>query len=62
MGKNSTRFSVNSFGSNNKKIVKEELYSEDVPGNAVITNILNYSKALWIKKNRLTGLVAVILN
>lgn len=51
-----------SFTSNDKKIVKEESLPELNPGNAVIQNILNYSKALRIRKSEMTGLIEVVLN
>jgi hypothetical protein len=51
-----------SFTSNNKKIVKEEPFPELNPRDAVIQNILNYSKALRIKKSEMGGLIEVMLN
>ena len=61
MAKTSTHFSIASFISPNKKNLKEDSLRE-YPSEAVIKNILNYSKTLKIEKSRHTGFVEIVLN
>ena len=61
MAKTSTQFSVASFVSQDKKNLKEDSLRE-YPSEAVIKNILNFSKALKIEKSRHTGFVEIVLN
>ena len=61
MAKTSTQFSIASFVSQDKKNLKEDSLRE-YPSEAVIKNILNYSKALKIEKSRHTGFVEIVLN
>ncbi|TAL59397.1 MAG: hypothetical protein EPN85_09370 [Bacteroidetes bacterium] len=64
MAKNSTLFSNASFISLFEKNVKEKasLENQFSPGDAVIANILAFSKALKIERSRQTGLIEVVLN
>ena len=61
MAKTSTQFSIASFVSQDKKNLKEDSLRE-YPSEAVIKNILNFSKALKIEKSRHTGFVEIVLN
>ncbi len=61
MQKNSTLFSTASVVPQDQKDMKSTP-SQEVPGDAVIRNILNFSKALEIRKSRETGLIEVVLN
>ena len=61
MAKTSTHFSIASFVSQDKKNLKEDSLRE-YPSEAVIKNILNFSKALKIEKSRHTGFVEIVLN
>ena len=62
MAKNFTLYSSESFISNNPKKLKEIVSGSDSPGETVIQNILNFSKALKIEKSQMVGLVEMILN
>ena len=61
MAKTSTQFPIASFVSLDKKNLKEDSLRE-YPSEAVIKNILNFSKALKIEKSRHTGFVEIVLN
>ena len=61
MQKNSTHFSNASFIPHEKKDMKEHS-SQELPGDAVIQNILNFSKALRIKKSAAIGAIELVLN
>ena len=62
MAKTSTQFSIASFVSQNKKNLKEDPSLEFNPSEAVIKNILSFSKALKIEKSQNTGLIEIVLN
>ncbi|MBI4945641.1 MAG: hypothetical protein HY840_04480 [Bacteroidetes bacterium] len=62
MAKNSTHISCASFFPFNEKYLKGKTESCDMPGEAVIQNILRFSKALRVKKSRGVGLVEFVLN
>lgn len=61
MEKNSTHFSNASFIPHEEKDMKENT-SQEIPGDAVIQNILNFSKAFRIKKSATIGIVELVLN
>ncbi|MBI4930316.1 MAG: hypothetical protein HY841_06105 [Bacteroidetes bacterium] len=61
MQKNSTHFPNASFIPHDKKDMKE-ISSLELPSDAVIQNIINFSKALKISKSREVGLIEIILN
>jgi len=61
MAKNSTLFSNVSFIPHDEKDMKENS-SQEFPSDAVINNILSFSKALKIEKSREVGLIEVVLN
>ena len=61
MQKNSTLFSHASFIPHDEKDMKENS-SQELPGDAVIQNILNFSKALKIEKSCQVGLIEIVLN
>ena len=63
MAKTSTLFSIESFISNVENVVKENpsLNNQYCPGDAVIANILNFSKALKIEMSRV-GLIEIVMN
>ena len=61
MQKNSTHFSNTSFIPHGKKDMKE-ISSQEIPDDAVIKNILNFSKALKIEKSYSLGFIEVVLN
>ena len=64
MAKNSTLSSIESFISNASKEAKENASSEDQhsPSEAVISNILNFSKALRVEHSREAGTIEMVLN
>ncbi|MEK6615597.1 MAG: hypothetical protein AABZ32_05735 [Bacteroidota bacterium] len=64
MAKNSTLFSNAFFISHSEKNLKEKtlLNSEVCLSNAVIINILSFSKALTIEKSKNIGFIEVVLN
>ena len=64
MAKNSTLFSNLSFISRGEKNLKENssLDNQFSPGDTVIANILNFSKALKVEKSRECGLIEMVLN
>jgi hypothetical protein len=74
MEKKSTLFSYNPFLSHNQKILKEkemcflpeeimqEAKDELSPRDAVIANILNFSRSLIIEKSRTIGFFEIVLN
>lgn len=64
MAKNSTLFSNASIITLRDKNLKEKAFSDNQfsPGDAVIANILAFSKALKIEKSRSTGLIEMVLN
>ncbi|MBI3500410.1 MAG: hypothetical protein HY063_01335 [Bacteroidetes bacterium] len=61
MAKTSTHFPITSFIDSNKKNVKEVSLNNN-PNEETIQNILNFSKALCVKKLRAAGLVEIVLN
>lgn len=64
MAKNSTLSSNASFISLGEKNLKEKASLDNTvsPGDAVIANILNYSKALKIEKSQQVGLIEIVQN
>lgn len=64
MAKNSTLFSNASFLSLGEKNLKDKAFLDNhfAPDDAVIANILAFSKALRIEKSRQTVLIEVVLN
>ena len=64
MAKNFTLISNGSFISRNEKNVKEHSFQDDrfSPADAVIANILAFSKALKIEKSCQAGLIEIVLN
>ena len=73
MAKTSTQFSIASFISQDNKNLsalndglslsaEKEDSLREYPSEAVIKNILNFSKALKIEKSRHTGFVEIVLN
>ena len=64
MQKNSTHFSNASVIPHDEKDMKEISSQEydSYPGDAVINNILNFSKALKIERSRDAGLIEMVLN
>ena len=62
MAKNSTHISCAPFLSPNEKDMKGKAETGDAPGEAVIQNILNFSKALRAKRSRRIGIVEFVLN
>jgi hypothetical protein len=64
MAKNSTLFSNVSIISLSEKNLKEEALKDNQcsPGNAIIANILNFSKALQVEKSREAGTIELVLN
>lgn len=69
MAKNSTHISCTSFLPPNEKDLptgqagmKEKAEPGYVPGEAVIQNILNFSKALRMKRSQAIGIVEFVLN
>ena len=62
MRKNSTLFSTEPLISHDENEVKPAANAEPVPSEAVIQNIINYSKALQINKSEEVGVVEVVLN
>jgi hypothetical protein len=64
MAKNSTLYSNVSFISSGKKNLKDNTLSNNqfAPGDAIITGILSFSKALKIEKSRSAGLIEIVLN
>ena len=67
MAKNSTLFSNASFISHREKDLKEknnpDNYRDEMcPGDALINNILSFSKALKIEKSREIGTIRMMLN
>jgi hypothetical protein len=61
MYKNFTLFPIASYLSHDKKDLKENV-SDEIPGDAVIQNILNFSKALKVEKSTSAGSIEIILN
>lgn len=61
MQKNSTHFPNKSFIPHDEKDMKENT-SPEFPSDAVIRNILNFSKALKIEKSCHAGLIEIVLN
>ena len=61
MAKNFTLFSNESFISDSTQKLKEDVFAQ-LPSDAVIQNILNFSKALKIEKSKSAGIVEMILN
>ena len=61
MEKNSTHFSNASFIPHDEKDMKGTP-SLELPSGAVIQTILNFSKALRIKKSEAIGIIEVVLN
>lgn len=62
MAKNSTLFSNTPFISDTKKKLKEDALNCESPSDAVIQNILNFSKALKIERSKSIGFVETVLN
>ena len=66
MAKNSTLFSNASFIFRGEKNLKEKTNRQSAdemsPSDAVINNILSFSKALKIKKSREIGMIEMVLN
>ena len=64
MAKTSTLFSIESFISDVEKDVKEKpsLNNQYCPGDAVIANILNFSKVLRVEKSDHIELLEILLN
>lgn len=64
MAKNSTLYSNGSFISRSEKNLKEKALPDNqvYPGDAVIANIIAFSKALKIRKSREAGLIEIVLN
>ena len=64
MAKNSTLFSNASFISSGEKNLKDNSSQDNQfsPSDAVIANILAFSKALKVERSREVGLIEVVLN
>lgn len=64
MEKNSTRFLFHPFVPGVDKDLTSDRMKEahDFPSGAVISNILNFSKALRVKKSNSLGKVELVLN
>lgn len=64
MAKNSTLSSNAPFISPGEKNLKAKasLHNTIFPGDAVVANILNYSKALKVEKSRQLGLIEMVQN
>ena len=61
MQKNSTHFHEASIIPHDENDMMESL-SQEMPGDTVIQNILNYSKALKVEKSPSAGVIEIILN
>ena len=63
MAKNSTLFSNVSFVSLNENLKGKSFRDNQfAPNDAVISNILSFSRALKIEKSHHTGLIQMVLN
>lgn len=62
MNKNSTKKNIVFFNTKMDNEVENGIEFPYEPGNNVINNILNYSKALNIRKSKRYGFIEIVLN